>query len=1221
MTGLKLWLLGQPRVELDDAPIELRRRKALALLVYLAVTREAQRRDSLATLFWPEADQSSARTALRRDLSELNRELGQAWLDIDRESIRLKRGADPPASLGQAYWLDLDHFHHLLAECTLHGHPQAAVCPACLPALGAAVELYRGEFLAGFTLRDSPEFDEWQFFQAETLRGEVASALERLVHGHSADGEEGRVRAIPYARHWLALDPLNESAHRHLMQLYAGTNQHAAALRQYGECVRILNEELSVPPSAETIRLYQAIKSQRTLLPPATTQKPLSLELVYPVAGPQAAPSALLAELAESAEPPARAEPSVFVAQEQELAQLDRYLDQALAGRGLAAFVIGEAGSGKTALVQEFARRAQTRQADLIVVGGNCNAYTGIGDPYLPFREILAGLTGDLQAASTTGAINQSGARRLSAFAPGAIQALVKAGPDLIDTFVPSPALVGRMETAAPGDAEWLIQLRELAARRSTGQGPTNLKQLDLFEQYGKVIQALAGQQPLLLVLEDLHWADTGSISLLFHLGRRLRRSRILVIGIYRSTEIALGRASTARQAEDEAGKGARERHPLESLVHEFQLQFGDILVDLGQAAGQHFVDAFLDSEPNQLGPAFREALYRHTRGHALFTVEMLRGMQERGDLIKDEDGRWVEGPALNWEILPARVEGVIAERIGRLSPMLRELLKVASVEGEVFTAEVVSRVQMIDERLMVRYLSGELDGQYRLIQNQSSRRLSPGGQPMSQYRFRHILFQKYLYNNLDDAECMYLHEAVGQVLERLYGDRAGDIAVQLARHYEAAGWPARAIDYLQRAGDRAVHLSANEEALAHFAKGLALLEALPDTPERNRQELDLQIAFFAPLAAVKGYAASELGQAYGRARELCRLVDDAPRLFVVTYGLWGHNLVRMNLDLARELAQQCLALAQASQNPAFLLESNRMMGETAIHRGELVPAREFFERSRALYDPERHHAHAWVYGQDPGVALLSHGAWTLWHLGYPDRALAWSHEARALAQAGSHPFSTAFAEEYASILHQMRGEDQESLACAEAVITLAHEQRFGEWLLLAESSRAWIRVEMGDVNVGITQLRQGLDAHRATGSEMFASYYLTLLARAHMCAGQADAARAALDEALTVVERTEGRLWEVEIYRLRGELLLSRDGSASEAEAEACYLKGLAIARQRQARSLELRAVMSLCRLWQWQGKIAEAQQLLAETYNWFTEGFDTADLREARALLDVLV
>jgi predicted ATPase len=202
-----------------------------------------------------------------------------------------------------------------------------------------------------------------------------------------------------------------------------------------------------------------------------------------------------------------------------------------------------------------------------------------------------------------------------------------------------------------------------------------------------------------------------------------------------------------------------------------------------------------------------------------------------------------------------------------------------------------------------------------------------------------------------------------------------------------------------------------------------------------------------------------------------------------------------------------------------------------------------------------------------------------------------------------------------------MRGENQESLTCADAVITLAHEQRFGEWLRLAEGSRAWILVETGDVNDGIAQLRQGLGAHRATGSEMFASYYLTLLARAYMCAGQADAARAALDEALAVVERTEGRLWEAEIYRLKGELLLSRDGSAGEAEAEACYMKGLAVARQWQARSVELRAVMSLCRLWQRQGKIAAARQLLAETYGWFTEGFETADLSQARALLAALV
>ena len=211
------------------------------------------------------------------------------------------------------------------------------------------------------------------------------------------------------------------------------------------------------------------------------------------------------------------------------------------------------------------------------------------------------------------------------------------------------------------------------------------------------------------------------------------------------------------------------------------------------------------------------------------------------------------------------------------------------------------------------------------------------------------------------------------------------------------------------------------------------------------------------------------------------------------------------------------------------------MMGETAFHRGELVPAAEYLERSRTLYDSQRHHAHAWLYGQDPGVALLSHGSWALWHLGHADQALSWSREAQALSQAGSHPFSIPLAVEYASILHQLRGEGQASQERAEAAITLATEQRFGEWLPLANSSRARTLVEKGEVNEGIAQMRQGLAAYRATGSVLFVSYYLTLLARAYASAGQADAALAALDQALATVERTEGRLWEAEVYRLKG--------------------------------------------------------------------------------------
>ena len=521
------------------------------------------------------------------------------------------------------------------------------------------------------------------------------------------------------------------------------------------------------------------------------------------------------------------------MAHEHELARLGTFLDLALAGGAQPVFIAGEAGSGKTTLVQEFTRRAQLKYPGLVVAGGNCNAFTGVGDPYLPFREILGQLTGDPGAAGLTDT------RRLHAVAARAIQALLQAGPDLVDTFVSGRALVARAAVVRQGAADWPAQLKTLVARHEASPGPANLNQLDLFEQYVKALQVFAEHDSLALVLDDLQWADTGSINLLFHLGRRLRGIRILIVGIYRPEEVGLGRAAPDRHASGETSPGEPGRHPLESLVNEFQRWFGDILIDMGHAAGRHFVDALLDSQPNQLGLEFRTALHRHTRGHALFTVEMLRGMQERGDLVRDEQGRWIEGEALNREILPARVEGVIGERIGRLPPHLREVLKVASVEGEVFTAEVVARVQMMDERLMIRLLSGELDGQYRLIQNQSSQRLDPGGQQISIYRFRHILFQKYLYNHLDEAECTYLHEAVGQVLEHLYGQQTSELAVQFARHFEAAGWPAKAIAYLHQAGEKAVRLSANDEALVHFTRGLKLLATLPPTPEREPARAD----------------------------------------------------------------------------------------------------------------------------------------------------------------------------------------------------------------------------------------------------------------------------------------------------------------------------------------------------------------------------------------------
>jgi tetratricopeptide (TPR) repeat protein len=513
-------------------------------------------------------------------------------------------------------------------------------------------------------------------------------------------------------------------------------------------------------------------------------------------------------------------EKQIFVARERELVQLDGFLKRALASQGLVCFVAGEAGSGKTALVTEFARRAQEQYADLAVAVGQSDAQTGAGDAHLPFREVLGQLTGDVEAKLAQGAITQENARRLRELLVLSGQALVEVGPDLIGVFVPGAGLVARVGTLAAEKVGLLDKLERLVGKPREGTGPADsgLQQSHIFEQYGNVLYKLSEKNPLLLLLDDLQWADTASIGLLFRLGRRIGEHRILLVGTYRPEEVAIGRAG--------------ERHPLEKVLAEFKRYYGEIWVDLErdeQVEGQFFVNAFLNTEPNQLEQGFRQKLFQHTGGHALFTIELLRTMQERGDLIRDEQGRWVETPVLDWESLPKRVEGVIEERIGRLEDNLRQMLTIGSVQGEDFTAEVVARVQTAETRGLIQRLSGELERQHRLVSALGVRRLEPAGQRLSLYRFQHNLFQKYLYNELDVAERTYLHEDVGNALEELYGDRVDEIVVQLARHFEEAGVVDKALRYLRRSGELSVARYASKEAVAYFSRALALV------PEKDR--------------------------------------------------------------------------------------------------------------------------------------------------------------------------------------------------------------------------------------------------------------------------------------------------------------------------------------------------------------------------------------------------
>jgi len=483
-------------------------------------------------------------------------------------------------------------------------------------------------------------------------------------------------------------------------------------------------------------------------------------------------------------------------------------------------------------------------------------------------------------------------------------------------------------------------------------------------------------------------------------------------------------------------------------------------------------------------------------------------------------------------------------------------------------------------------------------------------------------LIQDAAYQSLLKSTRQQYHKQIAQVLEGQFPETRETQPELLAHHYTQAGLGAQAIPYWQKAGQRATGRSAHVEAIGHLSKGLEVLEALPDTPERARQELALQITLGAPLTATKGYAAPEVERAYARARELCQQAGETSQLIRVLFGLWRLYLQRAELQTADELGGQLLSLARRIQNPALLMDAHFALEVTLSMLGEFAPAWRHFEQGIALYDPRKRHSRA---VQDPVVGGLSYAALALWPLGYPDQALKRSHEAVALARELAHPFSLAVALDFAAWLHQFRRERQAAQERTETAIAVAAEHGFSFWLAMGTTVQGWVLAERGQGEEGITQIRQGLADYRATGAELAGPYFLALLAEAYGKGGQGEEGLSVLAEALAMVDKNGERMWEAELYRLKGELSLKSKVRGSkpqvEKEAEECFLKAIEIARRQSAKSLELRAVMSVSRLRQQQGKKKDAHKMLAEIYGWFTEGFDTKDLQEAKALLQELV
>lgn len=839
-------------------PLRFRSRHAIALLGYLAVERRPISRAYLARLLWPDYSQSNGRTSLRRELYSLTQLLPDCW-QLDRQSVSFVPSKD----------IDLDIYILLEMESQEYWIQ--------------AVDLIGGEFLEGLYLDNNLEFENWLTGERNHWQWREERILTYLIEaqilrGHYRDGLE-------YCQRLLKLAPWKEDAYKQAMRLLTWTGQRGAALHQFETCKQTLKIELDVEPSGDTIAVYQQILAGELDLPP---QRPTFFE-------------------EEAARHEVTLQP--FVAREREMQQLHNALDKTLAGQGRVIFVIGDAGRGKTVLMEAFAREAMETHANLLVASGSCNAFSGIGDPYLPFRDIMAMLTGDVENKWDTGDISRDHAIRLWEAFPIVANALLEYAPNLLDVFIQGMALLERVTFfELTSCAPWILKLKKFIKHHQTSMEDFELNHL--FQQITNMLQAIARKKPLLLILDDMQWVDDASISLLFHLGRRFSgtNSKILILCALRPEEVFSGRGG--------------ERHPLVKLLNEFKRVFNDEWVNLDQTGVQEarrFIDAILDIEPNRLGESFRSAMLQRTNAHPLFAVELLNAMREGSDLFKDENGYWIEAANLDWNLLPTKVEAVIKERIERLDPKLQEILTIASVEGEVFTAEIVAEVQGEEERSILRYLSIGLEQQHRLVREQEG--IEIRGRFFSRFKFSHILFQNYIYEHLCEGERRLHHASIANAIEKLYVNQLDSMAVQLAHHLHQAGDFSRAFQYYIQAAKRAASIYANNEAISHYSKAVGLINKV--FPENYAK---------ANLYRERGSVYERLGEFnhalydYETALDCSDKINDQWlkwRILIDLGKLWASR----DYNLNKEYFESALNLAQSLDQPELLAESLNWIG------------------------------------------------------------------------------------------------------------------------------------------------------------------------------------------------------------------------------------------------------------------------------------------------------
>jgi predicted ATPase len=699
-----------------------------------------------------------------------------------------------------------------------------------------------------------------------------------------------------------------------------------------------------------------------------------------------------------------------------------------------------------------------------------------------------------------------------------------------------------------------------------------------------KTLQALlttllriAAQQPVLLVMEDLHWIDPSTLEFLSLLVDQGPTACVLALFTFRPdfsppwtgrshlTQVILPRLPR-RQAAEMASRVAHSKALPAEVI---------------------------------------EQVVAKTDGVPLFVEELTKMVLESG-LLQERAERYELTRPLPPLAIPTTLHDSLMARLDRLATV-KALAQLGATLGREFSYALLQAVSPWDEETLGRGLHQLVAVEFLYQQ---------GLPPQAAYLFKHALIQETAYQSLLRSTRQQYHQRIAQVLEARFPESCETQPELLAHHYTEAGLVEQAIGYWQRAGQQASDRSAHLEAISHVTTGIELLKTLPETPERTHHALTLYNTLGAALLMTKGHASPEVEHAYTQARTLCQQAGETAELVQVLLGLVRFYVARPQLHTARELGETLLRLAQRAHAPTLAVIAHYALGVTWLWLGALSIARIHLEEGITRYTPDQRQNLAFRTGQDPGVACRIAAARTLWLLGYPDQALAYTHDALALAHELSHPFSLAWAQCLAAWVSQFRRDVPAAYEQADAAVALSTEWEFLLLVALGKSSRGWALAMQGQGEEGVAQVRQGIASLQATGAAVFVPYFCTVLADVYAHLGHTADGIQALAEAHTLVEQQEGRWWEAEIYRLRGVLLLRQTGT-SQVEAETWLQRALNVARHQEAKSLELRAAMSLSHLWQQQGKRQEAYDLLAPIYHWFTEGFDTADLQDARTLL----